>query len=255
MVIMLFSETLIFDSFKNITAFFSCFIKKLWIVIVMNWIILLGYRRVWLFLRSWNVMCSELLFVVFAILVLLIVDYYSTSFAVVLCGLLTYFYIQIFSKGSNRDRFIVSLIIKIWGGFSYIFLLWKYLILAIKNVFFTKKSLKFSQESSYHHCGKAVCLEREIDVIVLNISQYYLHSWYDKVGNNEEFILHLNSIIKDTLVTLCSHVTKINRKRISYAILQIYLHFFIHFIETKKSENTSKGFEVRHFFFFKWFFV
>lgn len=195
-------------------------------------------------------MCSELLYGIFAILVLFVVDNYSTSFSVVICGLFIYFYIQIFSKGSNKDRYVVSLIIKAWGGVSYIFLLWKQLIIITKNAFFTKKYLRNPHQSSNHYCGEKACIEKEIDVIVYKISQCYLHSWYDKVGDNEEFILHLNSVIKEALVGLCTKLTRINRKRISYAILQIYLHFFIHFTNAKKkSEPKLDDFEMKHWAF------
>lgn len=191
-------------------------------------------------------MCSELFYCIFAILVLFVIDNYSTSLAVVLCGLFIYFYIQIFSKGSNKDRYIVSLIVKAWGGVSYIFLLWKHIILILKKLFTSKKIFRESYQSSYYCCGETACIEKEIDVIVFNISQYYLHSWYDKVGDNEDFILHLNCVIKETLVSLCSKLTKINRKRISYAVLQIYLHFFVHFMDTqKKSEMKFSDFQVR----------
>lgn len=203
-------------------------------------------RGVWHFWRSWNVMCGKLLYVVFAVLGLLVVDNYCTFFALVVCGLIIYFYIQIFSKGVNKDRLIASLIIKIWSGFSYIFLLWKHLILAIKSIFCTRNNLREAQHSVNEHCGGSVSLEKEIDTIVFNISRYYLHSWYDKIGNNEEFILRLNSVIKDTLMKLCSKVIKVDRKKISYTILQIYLHYCIHFIDVKKkAEFKVEDFEVR----------
>lgn len=190
-------------------------------------------------------MCSELFYAIFAALVLFVIDNYSSSLAVVLCGLFIYFYIQIFSKGFNRDRFIVTLIIKAWGGVSNIFFLWKHIILFLKTLFTSRKHFKSSYQCSYHFCGETACLEKEIDVIVFNISQYYLHSWYDKVGDNEDFILHLNSVIKEALIGICSKLTKVNRKRISYAVLQIYLHFFIHFMDAKKkSEMKLDDFQV-----------
>ncbi|GFS72010.1 sorting nexin-19 [Nephila pilipes] len=118
-----------------------------------------------------------------------------------------------------------------------------------KRLFLSAKSdIPPPSHSSIQFCGDEACLENEIDVLVKNISHYYLHSWYDKISPNEEFLNYLNSSINQTLVRLCTSISKVDKKKFSYILLQIYLNFFSHFVEAKKKSETFKkeNFEMKH---------
>ncbi|XP_054709301.1 sorting nexin-19-like [Uloborus diversus] len=113
---------------------------------------------------------------------------------------------------------------------------------------FTKSSDATTEESSFYCCGETAKLEQEINVMVLNISQCYIHVWYDKISDSEEFVLYLNGCMRETLINLCKGVSKIDRKKFSFVIMQLYLHFLTHIVDAKQKSGKFKleNFQMRH---------
>ncbi|XP_035209763.1 uncharacterized protein LOC118184218 isoform X3 [Stegodyphus dumicola] len=190
-------------------------------------------------------MFSDLLFVVLGIFTCILIDNFNTFIALITCSFIVYY----FSHVLSRNQFVVFLIAKIWGGIFYCYLIGKKMYTFFKYIFFSEKvSMRTSEHLNVQHCGEFANLETEINVIVSKISQYYIHSWYNKITDSEEFVSYLNTNIKESLLNLCYSISSIEKKRLSYVILELYLHFFSHFLDTKKKSEQFKleNFEMKH---------
>ncbi|GIY95741.1 sorting nexin-19 [Caerostris extrusa] len=162
--------------------------------------------------------------------------------------ILVYCYAYSFPYVLNK-RIVALVISKLWGVLLYcirlgiqVFRLFQRHLLSPQN------DIPTPSHSSNQFCGDAACLENEINILVLNISRYYICSWYNKISPNEEFTTFLNSSIHQTLINLCSSISNVDKKKFSYVILQIYLNFFSHIIEAKKKSGDFKkeNFEMKH---------
>lgn len=194
-------------------------------------------------------MFAELIFILLAIFVLLLIDSFSTTFGLILCTILVYCCVYNSYTILNK-RSIVHVVRKLWASISFCFRVKRRVYSLYERIFLSGKNGSSPPSPSHSDfCGKVFSIENEVNTLVSNISQYYIESWYCKISGNDDFLHSLNSSINQTLLSLCSAVSSVDKKKFTFIVLQIYLHFFSHYVEDRKKTESFKknNFKVRFY--------
>lgn len=185
-------------------------------------------------------MFAELIFILLAIFVLLLIDSFSTLFGLISCVIIIYCCVHNSCIVLNK-RSVVLVARKLWASISYCFHIKQQVISLYERIFLSGRNVVSPPSPlNVDFCGNTLCLENEINTLVSNISQFYIESWYGKISGNDDFVLSLNSSIKQTLVSLCTAVSNVDKKKFSYIVMQVYLHFFSHYVEAKEKSEIFK---------------